>query len=451
MPTLDGMPSAAQILLNTDSLATFVKLLYPLAGLQLPGETGTLTVAADLVRTKNLGDGATFYGLGSPKWISDTASTFNAFVNAFRADVLMQKAANIATELDALVKANIPTGWKFTATSTQFHAFDNWLTYLNATDPTTPATPSTPTVTGTYNANGALAPVLVGSAPTFQFCHVTSVDQVTSLPCAATTAVALTAAQNAYTFTPAGTVPTGVAKIRVFRTYYGGSTYYWDQDVACTPGAAYPTIVCVNPDASLNRFIQPPSFLSAMMSAEFAAIFALAYAKSAVSTNRQATTGKPQLVTGNLLSPLNVAAPPGTGFIGLGNPAGSTAFDTVTITASNTTTDILNPAGSLPSANRATANVQGYGGSLGLQCRVTSALSTAGTPTVQYWYLDATHGQTQQTATVAFSAFTGTGVGQLATYSVPTGRLVQKAQISSIAGGMSSGAFVIEPTQPRPY
>ena len=449
----DGMPSASQLLLYADNLAGVFKAAYGLMGVNAPGEANTLASLAATAKTALLGDGVASYGLGAPLWQGQIAGTLANLVTSFRYDVFWKPFRPLCTQLDNLVKYNLPPGWNYMTNSTQAHVLDFELTRKNAIHPLTPSTPgSAGTLAGIPDSAGALPNTSAGNAPRVIYTLVSPFDYIESLPGAECTQVALTGANNAYSLTITGTVPSNVAKVRVYRTLVGGATgtYYWDQDVSVSGGAAYPVITLRNGDSALRQDISPPSWMSCLVTPELATFFALCFAGVAGGVgplgfglvSQPAVSAGTQLQAPHMLSPINVLAGPSNGYLGLGNTAQTGVFGVSQVTAANTQT--FTP-GALQTANAPSANVQGFAGATGMQARVISALNAACTVSVSYTYLDAAHGQLVQTATLTSSAFGGTAIGNLAAFAVPVGRLVLSVTVTAIAGA-NAGAFVVEPT-----
>jgi hypothetical protein len=446
---LDGMPTSAQILTYTDSLAAVVKYLYSALGINASGDVSSSSYYSDLARKKILGDGGSNPGIGAPGWQSNVKGTLNSLAASTRWDVFFSsRMQGLASQLDSLVASYMPSGWKFSSTTSQAHAFDFLLTRMNANSSATPVTPTTtPALAAANSALGALPNVASGSAPRVVYTLVGALDHNESLPSPEATQVALTGSQNSYNVTISGTVPSGIYKVRVYRSVVGGATgaYQWDQDVAVSAGGTFSPITILRPDSKLRADVAPPAFLSCMMTPEFAAAFALAFGSSASTFNptSAASTGV-TLATNGLLTPINVALNPSNGLLGLGNPASSAVFGTSTVTGAGTQTY---SAGTIQTSNNAAANVQGFAGSAGgLRARITSVLATGTCAvTISYTYLQASTGQTIQTATgVTSASFGSTAVDQVVTFSVAAGRLVLSATVTGVSGAATAGTIVIE-------
>ena len=149
--------------------------------------------------------------------------------------------------------------------------------------------------------------------------------------------MALSGVNNAYSMSISGTVPSNVAKVRVYRSYAGGGsgTYFWDQDVVVSAGLAYPTITIRQADSALRADLTPPGWMSCMLVPEFAALFALSFAGLAggsgplgfgLATTQASNATAAATLTQHMLSPLNVLAGPASGFLGVGNTAGTAVF-----------------------------------------------------------------------------------------------------------------------------
>ena len=446
---LDGMPSASQVTLFTDSLAAVLKYSYANLGLLASGDTASASFYSDLARKKILGDGGSNPGLGAPTWERNVSGALNSLAAGCRWDgFFASRMQTLVSQLDSLVASYLPSGWKFPTTSTQAHLIDMHLTRLNAISAATPATPtSTPVLTAAHNALGALPSVSSGSAPRVVYTLVGALDYNESLPSGEATQVALSGSSNAYSMAVSGVIPSGITKVRVYRGVIGGATgaYQWDQDVTVSAGGTFPAITILQPDSQLRADIAPPSWMSAIITPEFAAVFALAYGSSASTSNTSgSSTPGVSLSANGMLSPANVALNPANGLLGVGNPASTAIFGTSTITGSGTQT--YSP-GTIQTANNSLANVQGFLGSAGgLRARVTSAL-TGGVCTLSfsYQYLAAATGQTVQTqSSVSFPAFSTGSLGDTVTFVPTAGRLVTGVTITSVSGAATGGTVVVE-------
>ena len=452
---MDGMPTAAQLLVYADNLAALFKASYGAFGLGVPGESNTFASLAKTTQTAIMGDGSSTYGIGAPKWQAAVSSTLSNLTTNCRLDAFWSRYRPLMTALDSLVKNNLPSSWSYQTTANQSHVLDFELTRKNAINPNTPATPtSAGTLVGTSVASGAIPNVSAANAPRVVYTLVSPFDYIESLPSPESTQVSITGTNNAYTLSISGTVPSNVAKVRVYRSYIGGATgaYFWDQDVPVSGGLAYPTITIQQADATLRADIAPPSWMSCLVVPEFASLFALSFAGlvggsgplgfGLATTQASNATGL-QLSQPHMLSPLNVLAGPASGYLGIGNAQQTAVFGVSSITASNTQTYT---SGALQTTNAAAANVQGFAGAAGIQARVTSTLSAGCTVTISYTYLDASHGQVVQTGTRTSSAFSGTAVGTtvpIVPIELPS-RLILSATVTAISGA-ASGAFAVEP------
>lgn len=449
----DGMPQANQIQAYTDDLAALLKAAYAYLGTNAPGETGTLAALANAKKTAILGDGVTSYGLGAPAWQSAVSGGLASLAGRCRYDLFFSTQMQpLMGQLDNLVKSNLPMGWQFRTSPSQAHAFDFHLSRLNAISPQTPPTPTlNATLSPQLIAGGQLPSCVSQVAPRVVYTLVGAVDYVESLPSPEAPQVALSGSQSGYIASLPGNVPTGVYKARIYRTLVGGASgaYYYDQDVQTIPGQTFPLVSITAGDASLRQDIQPPQWMSAMLVPEAAALFALAFASSSAATSPlgfglsgSASPASLMFGTANMLSPLNVLAGPSNGYVGVGNQPGSVQFGVSHITGTNAQT--YTP-GAIQAANVATANIQGYAGSTGVQARITAACDTAPTLAITYNYLAAPTGQTIMTDT-ASAAFTGAAVGAAASFGIPAGRLVLSATVTGCSGGVGAGTLVNEPS-----
>jgi hypothetical protein len=353
-------------------------------------------------------------------------------------------------DLDASVASNLPPGWRFTS-STQLSNLDAYLLYLNSMNATVPTTPaSAGTLTATNVAGGGLQNVASGSAYYVVHClQSASGDWFVSLPSAEATRVAITGANNSYTYQISGTVPAGVAYVVIFRGYAGGSSgvHYLDSRTAVIPGNSYPPITISNPDSALRTDWQAPSWAQCLVMPEFAATFGLAYASASGSAG---ASQNPLVFTSGLqLSPNNVALTPSNGFLGIGNFAQSGIFGTELISGPTFT------PGGIAQVNNSATNGQGFAGAGGaanpIQARVTSTLNAAGTTAISYTYFDAAHGWgNPQSATASAATFGGTANGSTAVPTIANGRIVQSVTgVSDVSD--ASGTYIIEAVAPRSY
>ena len=450
---MDGMPSASQILTYTDQLAAIYKASYGVFGLAAPNESDTLSSLAQSAQTAIMGDGSTSYGLGAPRWQQQIAGSLSNLLTNCRYDAFWARYQPLMSVLDALVKNNLPSTWYYPTSALNSHVLDLELTRKNALHSLTPTTPaSAGSLAGIPDHAGVMPNVSMANAPRVIYTLVSQFDWIESLPSPESTQVALSGIQNAYTLAITGTVPSDVAKVRVYRSLVGGATgtYYWDQDVTVYGGQSFPTITLRQSDATIRQDINPPAWASCMVVPEFAALFALSFAGLrggagpngfGLATTQASAQGALQLGAQHMLSPINVLAGPASGYLGVGNTPSSAVFGTSSITGSNAQTYT---AGALQTSNASASNVQGFAGAMGIQARIVSAINATCTVTISYTYLDAAHGQAVQTGTLTSSAFAATSVGSVAAFAVPAGRLVLTATVTAISGA-ASGAFVVEP------
>jgi hypothetical protein len=433
--------NAAQMTTYFDALAGLFAGQVANIGIGAPGESGTLAALAVLARKQVMGDGSvTFPGLGNATWQAAVRPYFDALVNSLRYDALFAaKCRAMITTLDGLILSNLPVGWKFVTPGGPTHALDAHLTRINGgcNAPTTPSAAGT--LTATNSAAGALPTTSSGNAPRVVHTLVGASDVNESLPSAEATQVAIAAPNNAYSYQISGTVPSGVTKVRLYRSRFGdpsGGPYYWDQDVAVVAGASYPAILIQQPDTQLRTDWNPPQWLSALITPEGAMLFALAYATAA---QQPGSAPLPlQLNATGMLSPTNVALSPSNAFLGLGNPPQSAQFGARTLGSAYA-------AYGFQTSNNAAANVQGFAGGMGLQARVTTSLNGTLTLTPTYTYYDAAHGWgNAQTDTATGVAFGSTAVGMLAVFSIPAGRIVRSVTGDSTSGTATSGAYIYE-------
>ncbi len=444
-------PSPAQIALYTDARGKVLEGAYHLLGLGLPSETGTLAALEAEAYATILGDGTNAHpGLGHAKWQSLVADSLMSASIGARYDALFARQAQLMRVLDDLVQSSLPsgsqTGWRFASP----RPFDAYLTRLNATV-NAPATPASAGVlTAIQTGAGALPNTVSGSAPRILHTLVGASDEIESLPSAEATRVAIAAANNAYSYQIAGTVPTGIRKVRIYRTVYGaaGAPYGWDSDVLVTPGTAYPAIAILQPDPLLRMDWQPPAWMQCPIRPSAAALYALAFASSIGGGARGASPTLSFNPSG-MISPGNVLLNSADGFLGVGNPAQSAVLSSSSLTGLLVSATV---AGGVQQINSSDSNLQGYAGAMGLRARCTVALNGTAIPMVTITYWDATHGWgvTQTTGGLTPStAFAAGAVGDTAIYSIPAGQLIQSVTETSVTGTATTGSWIYEAVFPR--
>lgn len=451
-----GILSATQLNTMLDALATVLKNSYSNLGLGSPGESAT--TFANLTKTAAgviLGDGSTTYGLGNASFqalIKDPIYGFAA--NARYDSIFSSRCRSIVTQLESWIVSNVPSGLTYTS-STQKHALDAYLLRLNggmnSSAPTTPA--SAGVLTAANNSGGGIPNCTSGNCPYVRHTLIsTSGDWYESLPSAEATRVAISGPQNSLEYLVGGTVPTGVTKMAVFRGYVGGSsgTEYFDQLVTgLDPGSAYPTVIIRNPDTMLNTFWQVPVWGQSTQSSETAAIFALAFAIANLSPGQ--SINPLQFSPSGMLSPNNVFANPSNQFLGIGNVPSNTIFASRVVGTGFT-------AGSLNTVNAYAQNVQGFCGAVGTDClsaRVTAVLDSAGSATPNISWYDSVHGWGNvQTTTLSAAAFSGTGVGSIANFTIGADANGNPKVVigvnSDSTSGITSGTYIYEPRSGKP-
>jgi hypothetical protein len=446
--TQTGAPSTADIILCMDAFASQLKPQYGNIGLAAPGDTSSYAYLAANGTSKILGDGSTNYWLSNSVLKAKLKDPLAAWQGRSRYDSITAALRDAITVIESQISGNLPSGWIFTG-ATQTHSLDSYLLRANAANANVPTTPaSAGTLTATTNAAGSIATCSSGNGPRVVHTLVGASGYNESLPSALATQVALSGSQNAYTYQIASTVPAGVTFVRVYRGYVAGGAniYYYDQQVAVTPGSSYPAITIAQPDSQLRTDWVPPSWLSCLMSPESAAVFALAFA----SASQQSGAAVNPLVfsSGGQLSPDNVFLTPSNGFLGLGNQSQSGVFGVDVVGTGYT-------AGTIATANSYLQNIQGFAGAGGvancLQARVTSVLDAAGTVAPTVTFFDAAHGYGNvQTATLAAATFSGTAVGQAAVFTVTNGRLIRT--VTGVANvTTTSGQYLLEAIAARSY
>lgn len=434
-----GLPSAADILLEMDALGSIFKGQYANIGVFAESETTTLAGLTRVARNKIMGDGTTTYpGLANTDMQKIAADTMKTAVGRARYDLWFQQYSPIFTGLDNLVKTNVPTGWNWSSSAGN-RPLDLWLIYLNACNANTPVAPTfTPSLSGTTVAAGAIGQ---SGVTRVKCCYQSSSgDWLVGLPCTASSTITLTGKQNAITFTPAGN-STVTGYLLVFRQLLGagaGDAYYFDQRVAVTNGVAHPAITMTQADQQLNLSLSPPSWLQCPLLPEEAFLYVDSYAAQPFAQG--ALAGFFTYDSRAFLTPSNVSLNPANTFLGLGNPAASGELGRWVDTALT--------VGSPATANDAMNVIQGFAGAMGgdLQFRVAGVLNASSVnPSITYDYYDSTHpvSGSAQSATTAAAGTLNTAVGSTLTVDVPAGRLVTAITAVSIPT-TATGTIVIE-------
>lgn len=451
-----GVPSAADLILLSDSLASMFKGQYANLGIGQSSETSTLAALGKAARGKALGDGSTQYGMANAPLKAALKDPFAQLAAGARYDSFFATyCRSIITQTENAIKTNLPRDasgavWNF-APSGHLSTLDSYLLYLNALNATCPTTPAAAgTLTATTVAGGGLSSA--ANCPYVVHCLVsTAGDFYVSLPSPEATRVPISGANNALSYQIPGAIPANVQYVIVFRGYVGGAsgTWYLDSRTSVTPGAgSYPAIIISNPDNALRADWTPPSWAQCLWVHESAAIFALAYATAIGSTG---AAQNPLIFSNGLqLTPNNVAGTPSSGFQGIGNPA-QTGIMGIDVVGTGYT------AGAIAGANNSATNTQGFVGFAGsnpIQLRATASLNAAGTSAVTYNFYDAAHGYGSiQSATASAATFSGTAAGETAVPTIANGRIVFAVTAVSNGGGLSSGTYLAEGAagKPRSY
>lgn len=443
---ITGYPNSADTLTTADGFAgEFRQAAY-----YLP----QIAAIANAVPASIQGDGVSTYGLSN----ADLKAALNKAGLAssgytFDWKRIWASYGTILGVLNAQIRTSIPSAWVYSSSALNY--WDCHLTRINgAAGSPISGVPTAGTLTAAATAGAAIPPCSAGNAPRLIHSLVGTYDINESLPSGEATQVALTGANNSYSYQIAGTVPTGVTKVRIRRGLVGGATgtYGWLKDVAVTAGATYPAIPITEPDQLLRFDLPASSWMCAGMTAEFAAMWALSQsgqtgASGLFSSSAQFLSAL-VLSSYSMLSPGNVLLNPSNGFQGVGNTFASGQFGAGTVTGASTFTYT---AGAIPTANNATANIQGFAGASGLQSRITTAVGAGTTFSFTYTYFDATHGWgvTQTSGTVTITHTAGT-VGETITIPITAGQIVQSVTMTAKGGSAgTTGANVVEAAYPR--
>lgn len=446
-----GIVSAADLQTILDKGGSWFKSQYAALGLGAPSESTTLAAKAIALRNGIMGDGSSIYGIQNSRFQTLVGQDLDQICLNSRWDAFFSTLAgyrNILSKLNNFVTINLPyrntnasDQWKFTNTDGRL-PLDMYLSYLNANDPSnTPATPSfTPSVTAT--TGGAIAPTTSGAEPRIKVCAVGSQDYFTSQPSAASSQVALSGANNAYSIAaPAGNVPNGVTKYRFFRQLDNNAgasdPYYWDSDLTVVAGNAHSTYFpykLIHSDQELDQNWKPPVYSQLCLLPEEAALINLLLAAPSPNPGK---SGQLFIFPSNaFLQVYNCTLNPANAFTGYNFPSSGAQFGQW---VAGTYT-----AGTIINSTTASLGQQGVGGSIGgIQARVTSALGSTYSTTITYNYYDASNPTTLQTGAVSGSkTFSATTVGTTLDFTITAGRYV--TAITAISLGAGSGTFVLE-------
>jgi hypothetical protein len=437
----NGLIGPADLVITMDAMAGWLKYAVSVHGQGLSSESSipSLAYQALLAQSKILGDGVTNYGIANSLLQTQLAQKLtqlylNSRFETFAGTNLRQMIGELNSELSAsstipkYLSNSILTQWNMSSSSTQ--TLDAHLQRVNATNVGVPATPAgTPTLTAT--TAGSLPNTLVGNAPVMCYTFVGASDWLESQPSPVSTQVALSGANNAYSITGISTVPTGVTKIRLYRSAFGTTTpLLYDRDVPVSAGAA-PALKFTFPDIALYPSVLPPVWAQSMMLSEAALAFALC---------NISPTGNPlgayTVSSNGLLSPSNVVLNSVNGILGYNNPTSSGTFATWSATA--------NTFGSIQITNSTSQGSQGFLGAFGVQARTTSALASNATITsIGYSYVTAASPLTPLTSTISGPLTLNAAAGSTVSLAIPTGQCVQ-AITSMTVSGPATGVFVLE-------
>lgn len=457
-----GALTAADITTALDPIASLLFNSWATLGIGAPAETATLAYFSRLARTKAEGDGTTANpGIANATYKQRILPHLNTIALQNRYDIHFQlQLRQFFNDTDAFILSNLPKrtntdAWKFSGANGE-RALDLHLLRMNG-NPGSALAPAAPTWTPTLNATtgGQVAPTTAGTEPRVKVGYVGAKDYYESLPSAASAQVALAGKNNAWYLTdPGGNVPTGVYKLRVYRQLDAnagaGDPFPWDQDLVVVAGQPWSNFLGVNglklknSDQQLRRDWTPPSWLSAMMMPEHAALYALAVASMSDKPSEQA--GLMQYAAAAFMSPGNVAMNPVykntdtvalLAFQGANNPYGAAEFARWVATAFT--------EGAPRLTNDAAQALQGFAGAAnGIRARTIATLNGAASFTnFKYWYYDSANPFTIQSQTVTPGGTLGTAVGSTLTMGVTAGRLVTRVESVTI-GTATTGSLIFE-------
>ena len=431
---LKTLPLAGEWQSFFDGIAGMTKLMAPTLGKGDTGETGTVAALAEAFHALGTSNEAVSNGvIGRLRWDTTASEIFRSLL----------------IDQEARMDAAKPDEWTL-RTPVQIHPMDSYLMRLNGTASPLVSGSTTPgviTLTASSQTTGLLPP-MTSDAPFVVVTWVGDADWKESTPSAAVQGGTLASPNNAYTVTIAGVVPAAVFKMRLYRTLRGGTIsgpFFYAGEYAVTAGATVSGVFLLKPDSLLRVDIVPPSWLSCLVPAEAATVYALANGQYTTASARY------QYQTGHLLSAQNVVLVPANALLGYDNTESTGRFKTVTITGSGAT---QTPADGLISAtSQPTVNIQGHGGALKLRLRVLAAVGGNGTVTISYTYSDAGTGYAATaTATGVTATLAATAVGSLAVFTITAGRLIKSVTITSVSGFVSgTGTLAVEGDFARTY
>lgn len=432
--TYSGVPSAADLQAKLDAYGAVLKAVYASMGVGAPSESGTGVLKALAVRNVQVNN--TLMRARHQQFDDAAAKLFSY------ATITQMAFGGQIRDLNNIIGQNIPAEWNFVQSGHTY--LDTYLTRLNGNSSSVPATPSF-TLTLTPTTGGGIPPTTTGQEPRVKIALVsTSGDWIESQPTAASGQSALTGKYNGWTLGGlTGTVPTGVAKLRIYRQFDGNAgvndPYYYDRDVAVTAGAAWPAITIGSPDIALHQAWSPVVWMGLPLLPEEAAIIALALSSQPTGA---LTYALPVFPDSAMVSPGNVVLNATNGYLGVGNTPSHGEFARWT---SGTTA-----LGGILQTNSASANLQGFAGATRLQARVVSALNAgASLSAIGITYLDAGHPTSPQATSIAGPFALGSALGSTAEITgLPTGAVVQTVTGFTV-GTSVSGTIVFEGLAPR--
>ncbi len=436
------MPDGADIISTTDPYGSVLNAMYATLGLGLSTET---TTASSIALRARAAVDAVF---------ASALSVVSGLTTLPHYDRIMQTGAfSLYSALENQIKANLPSGWNMGTSAGYIHTLDSWMQRINGVSTSAVASGAAiSSVTATTINGGQIPQVTSAYCPLIQYSWVGAYDFIESLPSASTVGIAIGGTANAITIVIPGPVPTGVTKIRVYRTLVGTTTpYCWAQDTTVTVGQTNISVVLSNGDQTLRQNINPANWLAYMWRPETAYLYALAWSTSPVigASSSSILPLVPSSI--GMATQQTVLLNPITNFLGVGNninPVGN-SFGTFSVGgayASNTY-----PLGT----NNNTTYTQGFSGATAIRARATIGLNGTLAPVITYTYFDATHpmsGSAQtQTGISPTSNFAGTGTGETVSFTIPAGRIVTSITQTSTTGTATAGTIIYEASNPRAY
>ncbi len=438
---ITNMPTGTDIIAVTDPYAAVVNVAYNSLGVGLSNETNTAAYYAAQARQ------------AIEQAFPGAINTINTFTGLPHYDRMLKAGAYaLFGALESQVNGNLPVGWNFGITNGVVHTLDSWMQRINGTALAAIAgATAAPVIAATGVQGGQIPNCTSAYCPLVQFTYVGAYDHIETLPTPSSAGVAISGNANALNVTIPGPIPSGITKVRMYRTLVGQSSpLCWAGDVAVTVGATNTVVTLSAGDQSLRSDINPPSWISYLWRPETAFLYNLAWSSSQASVYSSSDLFAPLTPSSVGMASANVVSMnPVNMFIGVGNniTPSSYAFGLMQVGSAYSASGF--PLG----LNNNIAYNQGFIGATGIRARSLVNLNGTYTPTISYTYYNASNplsgaALTQASATPT-AGFAGTGVGEIITWNIPAGTVVTSINQTSATGTATAGQFIYEAVEQR--